>query len=433
MVTHAIRLTMLWIVAPVCLDAVFGPTAAMAQAPSATLPAGSSAGRPAKVEPVLEPDRELMARIEALPDNTWLKLPPIKTTGDMGVLNRDPDYKRLGPFVRDYCNKMVWAPERKRVLYCGGGHNVHPFNDVWEYDLPSNTWVCLYGADPVPPRTKPGEEDKAVAWYKAHAILKDGSVRTPRGAPLRPCHTWWSLAYDSDKRRMLFLESHKGFFGVDKVSLAKALNIDPKDPLLRGSGSGAGEAWLFSFSPETRQWTEVLTKVPKAYESAYLEYLSGAKTVWWTSGKTYRLDEATHQWIVYPATGIAGFPSGGETAYDAESRKIVAAVNNATFVFSVDTNRWERMQEKAPCRSRVPRSTFCYDSTARRFVLYTHAGGPPKVWLYDLATNEWSDPNPQGETPKVSNVAGYYDAARNVMVIYSNRETWVYRCKKRAK
>ena len=30
------------------------------------------------------------------------------------------------------------------------------------------------------------------------------------------------------------------------------------------------------------------------------------------------------------------------------------------------------------------------------------------------------------------NVAGYYDTARNVTVIYANRETWVYRCKKAA-
>ena len=242
-----------------------------------------------KVEPELAPDAELLAKLKALPENTWLKLPPCKTTGDMGVLNKDPDYKRLGPMVRDYCNKMVWAPERKRALYCGGGHNIHPYNDVWEYDLASNTWICLYGADPVPPRTKPGEEEKAVAWYKEHAILKDGAVRTPRGAPLRPCHTWWSLCYDSDRKRMLFLESHKGFFGVDKGSLAKALNLDPKDPLLSTAGSGAGESWLFAFYPETREWKEVLTKVPKAYESACMEYLPGRTGIWWHSTPLSRI------------------------------------------------------------------------------------------------------------------------------------------------
>lgn len=55
-----------------------------------------------KVKPELTPDKELLAKIEALPENTWLKLPPCKTTGDMGVLSKDPDYKRAGPRVWDY-------------------------------------------------------------------------------------------------------------------------------------------------------------------------------------------------------------------------------------------------------------------------------------------------------------------------------------------
>ena len=70
------------------------------------------AGEPAgKVEPELAPDKELLAKIEALPDNTWLKLPPVKTTGDMGVLNKDPDYKRTGPRVRDCRDPLADVPE----------------------------------------------------------------------------------------------------------------------------------------------------------------------------------------------------------------------------------------------------------------------------------------------------------------------------------
>ncbi len=273
----------------------------------------------AKVEPELAADTELLAKIAALPDNTWMKLPRAKTVGDMGVLNGDPDYKRDGPRVRDYCNKMVWAPERKRALYCGGGHNIHPYNDVWEFDLAANTWACLYGADPPPPRTKPGEEDKAVAWYKEHAAFANGAVRAARGGPLRPCHTWWSLAYDSDRKLMLFLESHKGFFGADKACLAKALDLDPKDPLFRTYGSGPGEAWLFAFDVAAREWKDVLTGVPKACESLCLEYLPDRHLVWWLSDKTYTRAPNAREWAAYP--GPKGGPGGGgETAYDPEKR-----------------------------------------------------------------------------------------------------------------
>jgi hypothetical protein len=96
------------------------------------------------------PDKELLARIEDLPDHTWMKLPAIKTAGELKWPMANNDYRRRGPMVRDYCNRMVSAPERQRALYCGAGHNVHPFNDVWEYDLASNTWICLYAPDPAP-------------------------------------------------------------------------------------------------------------------------------------------------------------------------------------------------------------------------------------------------------------------------------------------
>ncbi|MBE7462591.1 MAG: hypothetical protein HS116_03755 [Planctomycetes bacterium] len=386
---------------------------------------------PAASEP--PPDAALLAQIEALPDNTWLKLPPCHTAGDMGVLNKDPDYKRIGPRVRDYCNKMVWAPERKRALYCGGGHNTHPFNDVWEFDLASNTWICLYGADPVPPRTKAGEEAAAEAWYKANAVLKDGVVRTPRGAPLRPCHTWWSLCYDSDLKRMLFLESHKGLFCVDKTQLAKALDLDPKDPLLRTYGSGAGEAWLFAFYPETREWKEVIANVPKARESSLLEYLPDSKTIWWASGKTYLYDAPKNEWNPVPLNGATG---GGATAYDPETRKVVASVGLETWVFDCASGVWTKAQAEALDGVIVPHGAFCFDSAAKKFVLYTHLlvkdklPGAPRLRLYDARTNQWTDPAPQGPAPAIGNIAGYYDPARNVTVIYSNKETWVYRCKK---
>jgi len=386
-----------------------------------------------KVKPELTPDKELLAKIEAMPDNSWLKLPPCKTTGDMGVLSKDPDYKRTGPRVRDYCNRMVWAPERNRALYCGGGHNVHPWNDVWEFDLAANTWVCLYGADPAPPRFGPGKEAEAEAWYKANAVVKDGVIRTPRGGPLRPCHTWWSLCYDSDRKRMLFVESHKGLFATDKAMLAKAHHLDPKDPILQTYGSGAGEAWLLSFYPETGKWKEVLTQVPKAGESAFLEYLPDQKTLWWVSGKTYLYDTAKKEWRPVPKDGAR---SGGESAYDPETKKVVATVGLQTWVFSCDTNTWTLAQENAPDGGYVPSSTFCYDTTAKKYVLYTSLKLKDKpdagvrLWLYDVKENKWTAPAPPGDGPKVSNVAGYYDPARNVTVIYSNGETWVYRAKK---
>src|SRR4051794_39108422 len=66
----------------------------------------SNQAGPIKVEPGLAPDKELLAKIEALPDNTWLKLPPAKTAGDRSWMKGGfVDFLR-GPMIRSYCVKM---------------------------------------------------------------------------------------------------------------------------------------------------------------------------------------------------------------------------------------------------------------------------------------------------------------------------------------
>ncbi|MGQ9663387.1 MAG: hypothetical protein ACUVWX_13765, partial [Kiritimatiellia bacterium] len=217
-------------------------------------------------------------------------------------------------------------------------------------------------------------------------------------------------------------------------ALARALKIALDDPMLRTSGSGSGEAWLFSFDPASGRWKDVLKNVPKAYESACLEYLPEEKTVWWHSGKTYRWDPEKREWVVYSMA--KGGPWGGaETAYDPEMRQIVATHGLKTWIFKCVEGTWNLVQTNGLDGGCVPLSTFCYDTVARRFVLYTHMKLPgrpegPRLRLYDQRSNQWYDPAPPGDVPQITNVAGYYDPARNVTVIYNSRETWVYRCKR---
>lgn len=387
----------------------------------------------ATILPELQPDQALLQKIKDMPDNTWMKLPKLKVIGDLGSLASDKDYLWAGPFVRDYCNKMVWAPDRKRAIYTGGGHNSHPQNDVWEFDLAANTWVCLYGADKVPPRFSDAQETEGITWYKENSIFKNGVLTSLKGAPLRPCHTWWGITYDSDKKQMLFLESHKGFFGVNKNLLAKAHNIEATNPILKTYGSGAGEAWLFSFDPQKKEWVSVVTNIPKARESSNLEYIPDTKNIFWASGKTYLKDYQKDEWLPLSKSGFGG---GGMTAYDPFHKKIMAIAGKESWVLDFTSKEWQLLSKDSPDGSYVPLGTFCFDSVAKKFILYTYwksnenADGSPRLWTIDLNENKWDKPSPLGEAPKIGNVAGYYDVERNVTVIYSARETWVYRCKK---
>src|SRR5262245_62160849 len=202
------------------------------------LPAGaaeqiSSPAVPVTVEPKLAPDREVLAKIAALPDNTWLKLPPAKTAGNRSWMKGGFADFLGGPTIRSYCPKMVWAPERLRALYCGAGHNVHPWNDVWEYDLASNTWACLYAPDPGSLPPKGGNEKELLDWYQKNYVCGDGVITTRRGAPVRPSHTWWGLCYDTERRRMVFWDAHRGIMFTHQILnnklLSKALGLQGHD------------------------------------------------------------------------------------------------------------------------------------------------------------------------------------------------------------
>lgn len=389
----------------------------------------------------LQADKELLARIAALPDNTWLKLPKAKTAGELSWAKGNLiDYTR-GPAVRDYCNRMVWAPERRRALYCGAGHNIHPWNDVWEYDLAANTWVCLYAPDPDvhAPKPKADDEKELLEWYRKNYVYRDGVITTRRGAPVRPAHTWWGLCYDTDRRRLVFWEAHKGQMfmqqlRVDRKLLAQAFGLKADDKVFQLSGSGPGEAWVFTFAPDEAVWKEAFPGVPKAHESSQLEYLPDRKLFWLHSGQTYLSEPALREWKVDAAKGG---PGNVVSAYDPESHTVVAAGAKA-WVYSCAAKQWAQKADLPEGDSAgIPSSVMTFDTAAKRFVLYTQvqvkdkSSPPVRLWLYDLKADSWSRPKPQGEVPPAGAYTGYYDPTRNVSVCCNGRDgVWVYRCKK---
>ena len=279
--------------------------------------------------------------------------------------------------------------------------------------------------------------DQAVAKVKGRVALKDGVVTTADGAPVRPAHTWWGLCYDSHRRKMVFWDAHKGILFTNRKVLAAALGLKPNDPVLQGTGgSGAGITYVFTFDPATRKWDPVRKGAPKAYESSELEYLPGSRKLWLHSGRTYLCDAARGPW---KEVAKGGPRSGAFSAYDPEARQVVAVVSDKTYIYSCDTKTWKSVPHKLEDTAFVPWGTFCYDTVAKRFVLYTHTrikGKPkagPRLWLFDHRAGKWTKPKPADAAPKMGGVAGYYDSACNVTVIYKQGQTWVYRAKKATK
>jgi len=391
----------------------------------------ADAAGPAKVEPELAPDPALLAKIEALPDNTWLKLPPFKVTGELKWLSQRADERRRGPFGRDYSNHAVWAPERKRAIYLGGGHNVRPINDVWEYDLAANTWVCLRGADPRCGRT--------AEWVRKNAMLKDGVLMTKTGAPVRLLHTWDQFAYDPVRRLALLVHSTPRNFpavpGIHRGTLAQGLGLTPDQLEKRLVKDGI---YIWGFDAAKRTWTSIEfmvnwkgpgNTIGGRQEGGVLEYMPDKNTLWFCgySGPLVR-DAATGKWNIGKVRRRVYAPVA---VYDSNTRQMVIVINDRTIVGSPDGTKWKVLTGQ-PAKGRDSSAGLVYDPVAKRAVLYTNST-TPHLWLFDVASGKWIDPKPKGDIPAGGRMIVYYDEARNVTVYYNSRSIWVYRCKRAKK
>ncbi|HOX05630.1 MAG TPA: hypothetical protein PK280_04435 [Planctomycetota bacterium] len=393
-------------------------------ASSAAEPAPSTKVEPpavSKVEPELAPDKDLLASIAALPDNTWLKLPPLKVTGDLDWLGPKDSIRQVGPRGRDYSNKAAWMPDRKRAIFAGGGHNVHPLNDVWEYDLASNTWVCLYGAD-APAQGKPPE------WMKDNLVIRDGALQTKRGGPPRLSHTFDGWSYDSDRRVAFMPESLRGAVFVDSKTVAEALGAEE-------FAKWKPAPFFLTFDPYARKWGYVTENAPKCGRDPSARYIAHLKSWWVSSGGSMGLYDPEKKATRVLSTKGGGGGYGSSTAYDPDTRSVVVVVppdkdgKAVTWVYSINTETWKTAQPSAPTGGCSASGYFDYDTRAKRCVLYTTRPNPG-FWVYDVAANEWTPVEIKGEPPAGGYVVGYYDPERDVLVHYNSKDVWVGRLKK---
>jgi Kelch motif len=388
--------------------------------------ASASAGgeKAAKVEPKLAPDAALLKKVADLEPNTWMKLPAIKVTGDLSWLKAFNwrSMRRRGPYGRDYSNKAAWMPDRKRAIYAGGGHNVRPLNDVWEYDLASNTWVCLYRPDAPAQR-------KSAEWIKKNLVIKDGALQTRRSGPPRLSHTFDGWSYDAHRRVAFMPESLRGAVFVDHKTVAAGLGLTAAELKARWKPA----PYFLTFDPYKRKWGYITENVPKCGRDPSARYISHLKSYWVNSRGCALYDpDAKKQKKISNAGRGGGYASS--TVYDPDTRTVVVIVPPngkkkiaaRTWTYSCDRDEWKLVQPKAPVGGRSSSCYFDYSSKARACLLYV--GG--KVWTYDVAANEWAPVEAKGTAPPAGYMIGYYDPARDVLVHYNSRNVWVIRVRK---
>ncbi len=385
------------------------------------------------VTPELLPDPEVMKIIDGLGDGECAVLPRFKVAGDLNDEARRWKLDKNGPGSRDYCIKMAWMPERNRAIFYGANHGApHRLNDVWEYDLPSNTWYCLYGPD----RSKGNNPDDWADVDRESDETKTGIIRTKRGGPAIVPHTWWNMTYDPGLKAMLtpcsWSMSDKQLFTL----LQKGKHKPP----------------LWAFYPEKKRWEPITgaTGDLPGYENArQMEYVPelGA-TVWTQSGGMYLYDSKANTWKKLGSSKDYGKDLSSREAvmgYVPE-RKVLVAHNlfgkgapskgyegSRTCEYSVAENKWKTTfsgtgPENPPAGYDAV-TNFTYDPVGKVCLMWD-ASWTKSLWAYDPATFQWTKLAPKGPPPPGGRDAklAYYDVDRNVLVVNGS---WAYRHKKR--
>lgn len=478
--------------------------------------ARGAAAEPEK--PLYQDDPAIVKLLAGLGEHQSLRLPAARITG--AGMETDEYWSKRTPGVRDYCNKMAYAPDRQTALYAGANHGAPSrLNDCWEYHLGSNTWIRLAVGDggdhgriyrargairamkrlqdageSVDAKTQKAAEDAETflkSWYADHAVLRDGYLQTKiNGGPVEPWHTWDGLAYDAAARKLLWAVLDTDPIMAGKVADYAAYTGHQVEQLKAQLKPGTG---LYLFDPSagargvpqpgssgragddgpanpagqdrpgpghTGRWARQLGGDPRPYlrgMGGSLTYIPDwQKTIWYCAAQNvspndfamWTYDAVANVWADLKPNGGKSIRSLVHTdkvapssevqmAYSSKHRALVAVLGPDTFVYDLDKNEWSKAVTDPRNQAHDAVTVFAYDSANDLFLLLNTPEGryakPREVRAFSLVTRTWETlpiNGPDIDKLPYRGVAGYYDPAHNVFVVYdSGSQVWVYRVK----
>jgi hypothetical protein len=401
--------------------------------------AGAGPDAKTDLKPDLKPDAQVLAKLEALGENSSCLLGDPRVIEDLGDFAKGwHRMKETGPTGRDFTIKMAWMPDRKRAFFCGANHgSPHRFNDAWEYDLTSNTWVLLYTPDY-------NDRGPITEYDKQTLVLDGGWLRTKNGGPAHPGHTWWGLTYDARRKAALWYCGWPGYRLQDKLDAigAKKEDLYPGPP-------------LWAFDPAKRQWEPVPTQEPwpRSAFGASLEYVPDlGGSLWQYQGRTWLLDSGERSWKLLCDQGAA-LPIETLVCHDTHRKLLIAHRGPVkenpprTWHMALDEDPpsgWKQVLEGTATatepetatelgKQELPnghdaRSWMHFDPAGKVALLYERA--TQSIWSYDPDRTRWTKLDPQGPRPPFEpreRVLAYMDPARNVFVVVGYDDVWCYR------
>jgi hypothetical protein len=389
-------------------------------------PGEDPGGKSRAIQPVLPLNEGVLTKLKGLKENEAISLGEARVVGEFNDVARRFNLHRNGPMARDFTIKMVWAPERRRALFCGANHGVpHRLNDVWEFDLGSLTWAMLYAPDNPRDYTGLGKDASDVEF-------KDGLLITRRGGPAVIAHTWWGLTYDPKEKALLFMNT----WVTNRKKCVEQLGGDPSQ-LYQGPP-------LWAFYPETRRWKAFKTSPPHpvAPFGGLLEYVPELDgTIWhtnnWKMRATWLYNAQKNAWKDLKANaGKGDFQKQAAEPeqvgyYDPVRKIIVAHRHKTTYHFNPRTREWKKVLEAEADSDKIPyghdaRAPLYHDPVSGHGLLVEFRTGT--VWSYDPDRTAWTKLSPRGPAmPQGRKPLAYIDPAHNVLVVIQGTKVWAYR------
>lgn len=325
----------------------------------------------------LKPDPEWVAKLQALPDNTWMH---VKAAGDQQVEGGRSEVP------------MHYIPNVHALVLCCGCTSPGYSSDTWLYHTGANRWVQMWPN-----------------YIKGAAGPKLNRGPAPRDRPFTRCSL--GLGWDSDRKILV----------------------------LRGGANG-NDNTTWGWNPVTNEWkAEAAPKqAPDRRGDNCVGFAPGFGTVEIIPSKdgaqTWVYRPGAQKW---EKLATKGSPQGGRNSklvWAAKQNLLIywANENHQLWAFDPAALAWSDL---TPAEGEKPqgfyRQGMAYDSANDVIFMFgtkpennPNPGGP---WIYDFATKSWKDmKTPKGPSPTSQGLPLCYDSEYNVVFM---RGGWFYRYK----
>jgi hypothetical protein len=370
-------------------------------------------------------------KIAKLGDNAWL---------DLGSPGADPKWGKARG--RSWSCKMPLAPDlRGAFLFGEGVHGYvkpdgHFMDDLWFYDLNGHRWICCY----------PGMDAKKLDFkINEHGIETNGAGRPVPIASMG--HAYEMVTYDPGSKKFLSMPCPAGYYTAYNKKRQELLK-DRVPAKVKGlspwSFDGASGEW-------DRRTTETVS--PSSSFGDVLMYVPTKKQVFFRHGEeVWFFDPPKNKWAQAKVKGPKPpFGIDPTACYDSKRDRIYMGGGsypsapkgtNALWIYDLKTNSWIDPQPKGSAGGSTSYATnyalMAYDSVNDVVVLIRHAAAKEHlgVFIYTPAINSWSDGPVSSVKATGRCKSGFYDAALNAHFVFGAGDSdddgtmWVYRYKR---